>query len=359
MNKDKLFGDLTFMKHLIKFINSLIQLLVFFTLVNEVRASFDVFLEYYELEKTNALQLHQRLQNTTSVSFSFDKNSPRYLPSRSPSNSSFQEDDTPFLFLINSALTNKTNLTKLALYSLELNDFKVWILCQIIMQQDLQSLNIRNFKGLTGEYLTNLLESCKNNKNLSSLSLGYNNIKAEGAKHISQSGGFPNLTTLYISGNSIGAEGVKHISQSKVFFNLTTLRLSGNNIGVEGAKHISQSKGFSNLTTLYISGNKVGAEGAKHISQSRSFPNLTTLEIEYNDIRIEGAKHISQSGGFPNLTTLQVSGNSIGVEGAKYISKSINFPKLTKLQIGYNNIGTEGIKALRESKTLAKVSIFT
>ena len=78
------------------------------------------------------------------------------------------------------------------------------------------------------------------NRVLTTLNLGYNSIRVEGAKAIADSlkSGMAVLTDLDLGGNSIGVEGAKAIADSlkSGMAVLTNLNLNANEIGDEGAK---------------------------------------------------------------------------------------------------------------------------
>ena len=164
--------------------------------------------------------------------------------------------------------------------------------------------------------------------NLTSLSLGGNEIGGDGAKAIAS---LTNLTSLSLDGNNIGDEGAKAIAS---LTNLTSLSLHRSIIGDEGAKAIAS---LTNLTSLSLHSNEIGDEGAKAIA---SLTNLTDLTLVGDNVGDGGAKAISS---LTNLTSLSMFYNCIGDEGAKAIASLTN---LTSLSLGGNNIGDEGATAI-------------
>jgi hypothetical protein len=193
---------------------------------------------------------------------------------------------------------------------------------------------------------------------LTTLNLGGNSIRVEGAKAIADSlkSGMAVVTTLALRNNNIGDEGAIAIAEAlKVTAVLTTLDLGGNSIGVEGAKAIADSlkSGMAVLTTLHLGGNSIGVEGAKAIADSlkSGMAVLTTLNLAVNSIGDEGAIAIAEALKVTAvLTKLELGFNSIGDEGAKAIAEALKVTAvLTTLDLGGNSIGPEGAKAIAEA----------
>jgi Ran GTPase-activating protein (RanGAP) involved in mRNA processing and transport len=162
------------------------------------------------------------------------------------------------------------------------------------------------------------------------------------------------VTTLDLGGNSIRVEGAKAIAEAlKVTAVLTSLDLRSNSIGDDGAKAIAEAlKVNAVLTELSLYRNNIGDDGAKAIAEALKVNAvLTTLDLGMTGIWAEGAKAIAEALKVNAvLTTLFLTDNSIGEKGAIAIAEALKVNAvLTKLDIRINRMGYAGEKAVRDA----------
>jgi Ran GTPase-activating protein (RanGAP) involved in mRNA processing and transport len=107
------------------------------------------------------------------------------------------------------------------------------------------------------------------------------------------------ITNLNLSGNNIRAEGAKYLSESVSKINtLTTFNISSNKLEPEGIKFISDSlKSNESITTLYLSENNMGTIGLKYIS----------------DALKEGSENKDDDDETCNIKQLIAKGNKLGI----------------------------------------------
>merc|ERR1740124_767220 len=152
------------------------------------------------------------------------------------------------------------------------------------------------------EKLEKLIYACTTTEELkaylstiSTISLSYNDIGAEGAKSLADAlAKNTTITTISLSGNGIGAEGAESLADALAKnTTITTIILSDNDIGVEGAKSLAgtlKKKGFSltNLDTFLY-----GGTGSRFRRKSS--------EVYYN-MKIWGRTRNETSGRLPLFT---------------------------------------------------------
>ena len=202
-------------------------------------------------------------------------------------------------------------------------------------------------------------DSCK----LNSLNLRYNNITAEGIKHLSAALTHTNcnLNSLNLSDNKITVEGVKHLSTAFTHTNckLNSLNLAYNKMTAEGVKHLSTALTHTNckINSLGLSSNKITDEGLKHLSTALTHTNckLNSLNLLNNDIVDEGVKHLSTALTHTNckLNSLNLLNNNITDKGVKHLSTALTHTncKLISLNLLDNNITDKGVKHLSTALT--------
>ena len=101
--------------------------------------------------------------------------------------------------------------------------------------------------------------------------------------------GFCELSRLNLRWNNITAEGVKHLSTALTHANckLNSLCLLYNNITDEGVKHLSTALKDTNCTLndLHLGYNNITDEGVKHLSTALTHTNckLNSVDFRFND----------------------------------------------------------------------------
>ena len=218
----------------------------------------------------------------------------------------------------------------------------------------LTSLNLSN-NSISAEGANSLSQALRVNTSLTSLNLSQNSIGDEGDNFLSQALRVnTSLTSLDLSLNSISAEGANSLSQAlRVNTSLTSLNLYQNSIGDEGANFLSQAlRVNTSVTSVSLSSNSIGAEGANSLSQAlRVNTSLTSLNLSLNSIRAEGANSLSQALRVnTSLTSLNLYQNSIGDEGANFLSQALRVnTSVTSVSLSSNSIGAEGANSLSQA----------
>lgn len=262
-------------------------------------------------------------------------------------------------------------------------------------------------------WISQLMESIRNNQNIKHFLLGNNIIGFEGAKAIAR---FlkhkhrPQIKTWYLAGNDIDSRGIKLISDELCHDKtIQALWLKRNPIGIKGAIHLSDmlrhnqnieildlhntaifDQGVSylfeslkdnhSMDSLYLDGNAITQEGAYVITNyfnqlnQQKRKGISTLYLSINRIGDQGAIALAQSlAQYPHLKRLSLGSNRIEAQGGREIlAQFVNHPSLIYLDLGGykstsdmcelpNNMGDEIVPALcdfiRKNKTLQSLSI--
>ncbi|KAF9177180.1 hypothetical protein BGZ51_009033, partial [Haplosporangium sp. Z 767] len=200
-----------------------------------------------------------------------------------------------------------------------------------------------------------LAETLKTNTTLTTLDLGNNSIKDNGALALSDAlKTNSTLITLNLGNNSIGDKGAVALSDAlKTNSTLITLNLRFNSIGVNGAVALSDVlKTNSTLTTLNLEKNSIGDNGAVALSDALKVNStLITLNLRFNSIGDKGAVVLSEAlKTNSTLTTLNLGSNSIGENGAVALSDALKTNStLSTLDLGFSSIRENGAVALSDA----------
>ncbi len=121
-------------------------------------------------------------------------------------------------------------------------------------------------------------------------------IREYGAKDVAAFEFLTDLTSLSLGHNEIGTRGTKYIAQSKTLINLSTLNLFYNVIGNEGVKFLAVSDNLLSLQNLIISDNNITDEGAIYLAKFLPlFTNMARLDIRLNKIKEEGKNALHEA----------------------------------------------------------------
>ena len=141
-----------------------------------------------------------------------------------------------------------------------------------------------------------LVHALKSVEGILDFDLSFNNLQSLGCIEIAKllpgnqhNQGFCELSRLNLRWNNITAEGVKHLSTALTHANckLNSLCLLYNNITDEGVKHLSTALTHTNckLNSLTLGYNNITDEGVKHLSTALTHTNckLNSVDLRYND----------------------------------------------------------------------------
>lgn len=211
------------------------------------------------------------------------------------------------------------------------------------------------------DHIGKLMDSLKNNTQISHFLLGNNIIGSLGAKSISEflsNDHKPQIKTWYLAGNEIDGEGIKLISNSLKHNTVCeALWLKRNPIKIEGAKHIADLLEVNNtIKILDLDNTGILDEGVKYIMLAlRKNKSLKHLYLDANGITILGAKYVAEYFDYLNennlkgLTSLWLGVNRIDDEGATLIADSLKkYHHIKRLVLNSNRLSHEGSKVLCE-----------
>ena len=201
----------------------------------------------------------------------------------------------------------------------------------------------------------------KDNNKLTHLNLSFNNITAEGLKHLTKALMHHEckLTHLILMENNITDEGLKHLTKALMHHEckLRHLNLMRNNITDEGLKHLTKALMHHEckLTDLNLMDNNITAEGLTHLTKALMHHEckLTHLNLADNNITAEGLTHLTKALMHHEckLTHLNLWDNNITDEGLTHLTKALMHHecKLTYLSLWRNNITAEGLTHLTKA----------
>lgn len=134
---------------------------------------------------------------------------------------------------------------------------------------------------------------------ITTIKLGYNDLRDEGAKIISSLlSQHRSITCLDLGFCQIGDDGIEALCQTLTYnTSLKILYLSGNSITENGCKYLGNAlQANKSLDALYLTGNSGKAKGAKYIAKGLKFnQSITKLFLNGNKIEKEGASSISDT----------------------------------------------------------------
>ncbi len=203
-----------------------------------------------------------------------------------------------------------------------------------------------------------LADALKENRMLTSLSLGSSQIGDEGARALAEALKVNRtLTSLDLWDNNIGDEGARALAEIlKENETLTSLGLMYNQIGDEGAGALAEAlKENRTLTSLDLAGNGIGDAGARALAEVlKGSGTLTSLDFYNNQIGDEGARALAESlKGSGTLISITLGGNQIGAAGARALADALKENRmLTSLTLCDNQIGDAVKQLWREMRTL-------
>jgi len=215
-------------------------------------------------------------------------------------------------------------------------------------------------KQVVGDlHIRKLMESLKNNTQVTHFLLGNNIIGINGAKAIAEflnDGYGTQIKTWYLAGNHIDSDGINWIAFS--LRNNTVceaLWLKRNPIKSEGAKRLGEMLEINKtIKILDLHNTGILDEGAKYIMESlKKNTTLKHLYLDANGITAEGAKYIADYFNYmvendvKGITSLWMDINRVDDDGIIFIANSLkNYKYLKRLVIGSNRLSDVGAKAI-------------
>lgn len=212
-------------------------------------------------------------------------------------------------------------------------------------------------------HIGKLMNSLKNNTQITHFLLGNNIIGQNGAEAIHE---FlthehkPQIKTWYIAGNEINSDGAKLIANAlKNDEYCEALWLKRNPIKSEGAKYIGEMLETNRkIKILDLHNTGILDEGCKYIFESlKKNTILKHLYLDADGITIEGAKAIADYFDYivrnncgKRITSLWIDMNRFDDDGMILIANSLkNYPYLKRLYVGSNRLSDVSIKVLCET----------
>lgn len=161
------------------------------------------------------------------------------------------------------------------------------------------------------------------NRQLTVLKLGYNNLGDHGASILADGIGSSmiNLLSLDLGFNNIGDSGCAALCRA-LSPQLHTLYLAGNLIGEDGAMAIADlvQKRGSCLRKLYLTGNLLGPDGVKAITESiLATEQRLSGDSSHDGANIAGVANMMTAGG--SVEELYLGGSGMGSAGCQYIAR--------------------------------------
>lgn len=213
-----------------------------------------------------------------------------------------------------------------------------------------------------------LLNQIKNNdKSLTSLRLGGNQIGDKGAEHLANVlKTNTSLTSLYLGNNNIGEIGLGYLASAlKINTSLNSLDIWDNKIGNKGAEYLATVlKINTSLTSLTLYNNEINEKGAEYLTDAlKTNSSLTFLNLESNKIGEKGAEYLAtmlKTNIY--LTSLNITNNKIGEKGVEYLANALKQNNsLTSLNLWNNKIGEKGVEhvatALKTNTSLTSLNL--
>ncbi|XP_057207053.1 NACHT, LRR and PYD domains-containing protein 12-like [Triplophysa rosa] len=269
--------------------------------------------------------------------------------------------DEGYAALTSALRSNPSHLTHLDLFSNNLGDSGVKLICDVLENPHCkrETLNL-NFCDITAEGCAALSSALTSNpSHLKELDLSYNKlIRDSGLKLICDVLENPHckLETLKLSQCKITDEGCVALTSALRSnpSHLTHLDLSGNNVGDSGVKLICDvlENPHCKLETLKLWRCSITDEGCVALTSAlRSNPShLRGLHLSVNDLRDSGLKLISTVLENPHckLKKLMMSCCEITDEGCVALTSALrsNPSHLTHLDLSGNNVGDSGVKLI-------------
>lgn len=212
-------------------------------------------------------------------------------------------------------------------------------------------------------HIGKLMESLKNNTQITHFLLGNNIIGQNGAVAISDflnNEHKPQIKTWYLAGNEISGEGAKLIANAlKNDTVCEALWLKRNPIKQDGAKYIGEMLEVNQkIKILDLHNTGLLDEGCKYIFESlKKNTSVKHLYLDANGITVVGAKYIADYFDYivnnncgKRLTSLWIDMNRFDDEGMTLIANSLkNYPHLKRLYVGSNRLTEVGVKALYDA----------
>ena len=170
-----------------------------------------------------------------------------------------------------------------------------------------------------------------NLKNLKSLDLSSNLIKAQGAFYLSKAK-FYSLESLNLNDNLIGDEGLKHICNNEVCFNkLNCLYLFHDNITSYGISYLTRAVFVNNLIAILLSENpKIGDEGVYNMISDNVWNELCILSLNNTGLTDKALEYLKEPK-MMKLKRLNIEGNKFTDNGIKIIYNL----RMKKIHISY------------------------
>jgi uncharacterized protein (TIGR02996 family) len=193
------------------------------------------------------------------------------------------------------------------------------------------------------------LAACPHLAGITSLRLGFNQIRAAGTAALASSPHLACLTSLHLEVNQIGAAGAQALASSPHLARLTNLDLGFNQIRAAGAQALASSPHLARLSSLGLYQNRIDSAGAQALASSPHLTRLTGLLLGHNNIGDAGAEALASSPHLEQLTWLDLGFNDITEAGVQALATSTRLTRLSDIHLHGNRIGDAGAKALERS----------
>jgi len=194
------------------------------------------------------------------------------------------------------------------------------------------------------------------------LNLNYNQIRDEGALHLTTSQVLKNIKRIGLSYNPLGKDGDEALHRFKVVQKLHELHAQNQLeemgqyiLGDMGVFALLDLPYADDLKELDLHGNDLSDHAVIALAQSPRLSGLIALNLAKNNITDVGASALADSKTLTRLNALNLNFNSIGDVGAKSIARSQVLASLESLKLGQNRISGEGVLALEESNSLTQL----
>lgn len=208
-------------------------------------------------------------------------------------------------------------------------------------------------------HIGKLMESLKDNTQVTHFLLGNNIIGINGAQAISKflnEEHKPQIITWYLAGNEINSDGIELIADAlKTDTDCLALWLKRNPIKAEGAKHLGELLEVNkHIKILDLHNTGILDEGTKYIMESlKNNTTLRHLYIDANGISPVGASYIADyfnyvvNNNIKGITSLWIDMNRIDDDGMIMIANSLaNYKYLKRLFVGSNRLSATAAKVL-------------
>jgi hypothetical protein len=201
--------------------------------------------------------------------------------------------------------------------------------------------------------ITRMVNMFKFNRNVKNLYLGYNGLKDNAFKHISNILKNSRLAELVLRNNNNTTVGIQYLINPLIINkSLGQLELVKSNIQPKEAKlladYIKESKV---LKYLDLENNTIDDEGVKYLSEALMTNNsIRILMLSGNRIKFEGAKYLSDALAInTSIRSLFLNNNMLYEQGAIELTRGLLINRtVSDISLSHNVIYQEGARALAQ-----------